>query len=581
MAGVAPQRGGSNATTVGMVVAIVVAALLGGVLIWLSTMQEELRTSAEQARTALSKMTKGADEAEAKKLFPAIQSGSGKTVVGEMVRSGQALVGRLTGDQTDSSQTAIGKLDAAIAKITADAGDDNAARLKSANGAVAIIESLHELYSSEREARMKAEKASQRALDGLAKAEDTNKKLDEKFKDALAKLNTQVESLQKSKSDFESEKRAEIDALASKVESTRNALEENRVAHAKEKRRIASTLRDQDEMLAAQTDALKQFRHVPTNAEPMAIARKAVGKILRILPGDSLCYINLGRDDRVTLGMTFSVYSGDQRIPADGRGKATLEVKSVDSRTAECRIVAAPSPDDPIIVGDSVNNIILSQNRTKKQRFVVVGEFDTDFDGEADVRGREQIVAWIERLGGEVTDEVTAMTDYVVLGVPPRGQDVAAETSGPMMDAGDDAGADEQAKADADEEESSDDKESKADDDDESGDDDDEKEAGDDDDGDSGDDEGDSGDDEGDDEGDDGDGGFGGDGGPAAPTIERNPEVDPTIPALKIRYKNEADRYRDAKRRASYFSIPTLTQDQFYNFVGIEGKLSDIRRLQG
>ncbi len=570
MAGVAPQRGGSNATMIGMVVSIAVAAILGGVLIWLVTMQEELRTNAEAAEKARLRIASSADEPEAKKVFPAVSSGQNKSLVSEILKSSRGLIGRMTGDQTDSAQTALGKLDAAITKITSDSKDENATRLKSANGAVAIIENLHELYTSERDARVKAEKASQKALEGLAQAEETNKKLDTEFKGALAKLAVQVENLQRSKSDYEEVKQGEIEALASKVESTRNALEETRVSSAKAKREIAATLRMQDQMLLEQTDALKQFRHIPSNAEPLAVARAAVGKILRILPGDSLCYINLGRDDNVTLGMTFSIYSGDQRIPADGRGKASIEVKSVDARTAECRIVSPPSPDDPILEGDSVNNIVLSRNRAKKQRFVVVGEFDTDFDGEPDVRGREQVIAMIERWGGEVSDQVTALTDYVVLGSPPRGEDVVASSARAAM-------ADDDDSASSDDDDSGDDEES-IDDDEESGDD----EASDDDE-DSSDDESDdeeSGDDE---DEDDGDGANGGDGSvqDAAPSIVRRGEVDPTIPTLKLRYKNEAERYQDAHRRASYFSVPTLTQDQFYNFVGIEGKLSDIRRLQG
>ena len=40
-------------------------------------------------------------------------------------------------------------------------------------------------------------------------------------------------------------------------------------------------------------------------------------------------------------------------------------------------------------------------------------------------------------------------------------------------------------------------------------------------------------------------------------------------------------KYRDALRRARLFSIPILTQDQFFNFIGIEGGKSDVRRLQG
>ncbi len=49
MTGVGPQhRGGTDTTTIGMVVSIIVAVLLLGVLIWMFTQQEELRATADQ-----------------------------------------------------------------------------------------------------------------------------------------------------------------------------------------------------------------------------------------------------------------------------------------------------------------------------------------------------------------------------------------------------------------------------------------------------------------------------------------------------------------------------------------------------
>lgn len=573
MAGVSPQRGGSNATMIGMVVSIVVSVILAVVLVILFTNQETLRNDAVSAKTRLEKITQGAQETEIRKLFPTAQSGTGnKTLVSEIMRSGKGLMVRFTGDQTDSAQTAIAKLDAAIAKIAGDKQDENAARLASANGAVALIESLFSQYTAERDARLKSEKSNQKALKGLEDAEARAKQLAEAFDNRLAKLTTQVEELQKAKSDFEQVKGDEVRALASKVEATRNELEDTKRTHNQQKRLIASTLKEQDEMLQSQAGAIREYKgNVPTNAEPLAIARSAVGKVMRILPGDSLCYINLGREDNVTLGMTFSVYSSDERIPANGRGKASLEVKSVDMRTAECRVVSPPSPDDPILEGDSINNIVLSRNRAKKQRFVVVGEFDTDFDGEADIRGREQIISLIQRWGGEVVEEVTAATDYVVLGLPPKGEDVV-----PRQAVASEPEEDTSVTDNGDDEESSDDEEATSDD--EESDEDDEASS---DDEESSDDEDASDDEEESDDEEDGDGGNGGDGANMVPGIQRKAEVDPTLPAVQRRYASEAERYREARRRAAYFSVPVLKQDQFYNFIGIEGKLSDIRRLQG
>ena len=70
MAGVAPQhRGGSNASTIGMIVSIVVNVALLATLIFLFTNQEQLRTDARRAQDTLANISGGAD-AQAKTMFP-------------------------------------------------------------------------------------------------------------------------------------------------------------------------------------------------------------------------------------------------------------------------------------------------------------------------------------------------------------------------------------------------------------------------------------------------------------------------------------------------------------------------------
>ena len=69
MAGVAPQRGGSNATTVGMIVSIGVAVVLTGVLIFLFTGQEQLRNNEKKAKDDLARISAGSDRDSATKFI--------------------------------------------------------------------------------------------------------------------------------------------------------------------------------------------------------------------------------------------------------------------------------------------------------------------------------------------------------------------------------------------------------------------------------------------------------------------------------------------------------------------------------
>lgn len=599
MAGVAPkQRGGSNATTIGMVTAIIVAVLELGVLIWMFTLQEQLRARADDADRIKTKLVRGNDERTARKMFPDVAIGS-KTLVGEMNKGIQLLVQRLTGDKNDTPQAAIAKLDEVMEQASSgeDVPDEVRERLSPDFGAVKVIEALHELYLNEEQTLAKAEEESDKANAGLDMAETTKQKLQAEFDAKVAKLEAKVKDLQQAKDAFENDKNSENSALARQVAALRDELDQKRQDVIKLKRKFLAALAEQNELLEEQRVALKELRGpAPLAAQPLALARKPLGKVLRALPGDSLLHINLGREDNAVLGMTFSVYSADERVPVGGRGKASIEVVSVSPRTSECRIVAAPSPDDPILEGDLVGNIMLSRNRAKKPQFCVVGQFDVDFDGQVDVRGREKIQSLIERWGGVVVERVTPMTDYVVVGLEPPGQDVslsggfgndiAKEATVKTADSEDESIDEDEADADEDEVDADED----ADEDDESGDLDDEDDSDDESDlDDEGDDEDDDADDDSDDSDDSDDGddelaaGNGGPGVDASPTlgIPRVREIDPTVSPRKHRYQNEGQRYEDALRRARMFSIPVLTQEQFFNFIGIEGAVSDVRRIQG
>ena len=421
MAGVAPQhRAGSNATTIGMVVAIIVAVALLGVLIWMFTQQEQLRETADRADRAQKLLATASDQANARAMLGEATA-SGKTVVGELVNGMQLLSSRLTGNQNTSPKDAAKELEAALAEIKDKVSDPEA--VSSVQGATKIIRNLYNLYINEQDAKDKALTTLDNVnvdLDGLRKA---NEDLDKKVKDDISKLAAKVDELQKAKDDFERVKGDEINALAAEIGDKQNTLDEMRKDQISLINKARKEIDNRDKSIEEQSKALADLRGQGTAqaAEPLAIARKPVGKILRALPGEALVHINLGKEDNVTLGMTFSVYSADERIPADGHGKATLEVASVGDRTSECKVVTPPPPDTPILPGDGVGNIVLQRHKARKTRVCVVGQFDINFDGRPDARGSEAIKALAERYGAELVDSVDAGTDYVVVGVLPEG----------------------------------------------------------------------------------------------------------------------------------------------------------------
>lgn len=584
MAGAVPQqRGGSNATTIGMVVSIIVAVLLLGALIWLITQQEQLRTNAEQATAVKNRLVKGNDEAVAKQMFPD-SGGPGKTLVGEMNKGIALICGGMTGNQNDSPTTARGKLEAALEKIRSSENVPYAEKISSEFGAVAVIENLYQLYVDEKSAHQKAESDLSKANKDLDTARASNEELQQKLAADLARMRSKVEELQTAKSEFETLKSGETQALANQIGAKQDALDALRRDQVIMKRQLVSELGQRDKLLDEQREALTTLRGPgPESAQELAIARKGVGRVLRALPGDSLVHIDLGREDNVTLGLTFSVYSEDERVPADGRGKANLEVVSVGRRTAECRVTARPAPDDPILEGDIVGNIVLSREHDKKQKFCIVGQFDIDFDGTPDVAGKEAIAALVRRYGGVVVDRVDPTTDYVIVGQePPLIGEPAAEEKLPVEPAtpakpkaapkkAEKESTDEESAA-AEEQPSEEENQDAA-----------EKS-----------------DDESGEKAEEADQPKEPEEEPAAeagsapsedaeaqepeeekpiepaakpevvPTLPRAPEVDTTLGPRQRRTQTERQRFDEAILRARMFSIPRLPQDRFFNFVGLE-----------
>jgi hypothetical protein len=183
-------------------------------------------------------------------------------------------------------------------------------------------------------------------------------------------------------------------------------------------RQTNATLRGQVDRLEARLEAFQErFADVLPGPKKLVTARQPDGRILTAIPGDEVVYIDRGRKDRLTLGLRFAVYPTDTGIPADGQAKAQIEVVSIFDESAECKKNRVDN-GQVILPGDLIANPIYDENRPV--RFVVVGEFDLDHDGTMDRNGATVIEAMIADWGGTVSAQMTALTDFVVLGAVPR-----------------------------------------------------------------------------------------------------------------------------------------------------------------
>ncbi len=253
-------------------------------------------------------------------------------------------------------------------------------------------------------------------------------KLRQRFDDAIATMERNKQELTAKVDEY----RQQVDTIKAEYEDLRLLVQQNsdeRVktlldqleqARTDAKQLNQDLLRTQAELHVAQgrlQGALTQVSAVKPAPDREAPAFKPDGKIILVDEAGGVVRINLGSDDRVYQGLTFSVYDSGAAIPRDGKPKAEVEVFAVDQRAAAARVLSSERRN-PIMTGDMVANLIWDAGKTNE--FVVAGEFDLTGDGRPDYDAIRRIEALIQRWGGAISNEVTATTDYVILGDEPQ-----------------------------------------------------------------------------------------------------------------------------------------------------------------
>ncbi|MCD6395404.1 MAG: hypothetical protein J7M40_18130 [Planctomycetes bacterium] len=191
------------------------------------------------------------------------------------------------------------------------------------------------------------------------------------------------------------------------------------IEQGKVKERALELLTTQEELAVAQKDlaeAVAKLENLGRNPSIEVAAYKPDARIVSIDSQNKVVYLDIGRKDHVYRGLTFSVYDKNAPIPADGKGKAEIEIYQVEDNVSAAKINDS-SRKNPIVPEDIVANLIWD-NKTSN-RFIVAGNFDIDGNGAIDSDGLDKIVRLVRRWGGRIVDEVTIETDFVVLGTRP------------------------------------------------------------------------------------------------------------------------------------------------------------------
>lgn len=249
-----------------------------------------------------------------------------------------------------------------------------------------------------------------------------------RFDDAIATMQQTEQTLTAQVDEYRQQVvqiKDEYDGLRALVEQNsdervKTLLDQLEQARADAKQLNQELLRTRAELNVAQgrlQGALTQVSEIQPAPDKEAPAFKADGEIILVDEASGVVRVNLGSEDRVYQGLTFSVYDSGAAIPRDGKPKAEVEVFAVDRRASAARVLSSERKN-PILTGDIIANLIWDAG--KENQFVVTGEFDLSGDGRADYDAIRRIGDLIRKWGGAVADEVTAGTDYVILGEEPN-----------------------------------------------------------------------------------------------------------------------------------------------------------------
>ncbi|MHC4685925.1 MAG: BRCT domain-containing protein [Planctomycetota bacterium] len=281
-------------------------------------------------------------------------------------------------------------------------------------GLVPIIEGLQAALKNTINARA----ATQQQLDDLEQRfEDADEANFEKEQTLLAEKDKLQQMVNTIKQDYEELEALLKQSTEQQIQTLTEQLEQEKV---NSKELNDTLLKTQAElkmaegvMRRAQQDVMK----IKPPPDREVLAYKLDGKITLTDDRAKVVYLDIGSNDHVYRGLTFSVYDRGTPIPKDGRGKAEIEVFDVEETFSAARITRSEITK-PILSGDTIANLIWDSGKTNV--FVVAGDFDLDNEGDIDYDAVDRIKALIEKWGGRVADTVSIDTDFLVLGRAPQ-----------------------------------------------------------------------------------------------------------------------------------------------------------------
>jgi len=343
---------------------------------------------------------------------------SGKSKIGTMIDYLNNTVSLITGGPVEetSVETKVGNVDRKAKEMLKSlaAKDSNAAENIDPN--TSLIRAIEKLG-----VQLNNSKTEVAALD--TQLQDLRKRFDDSSQINMEKEKTLLAEKEKYKQQVDdvTKNYDNLKVMMEKTEEQRVQSLMSQVNEEKDSRKELNQklLKTQAELKMAQEkmqriqEELKKLVPAPDSE---VTAFKPDGKIILIDERNKIVRLNLGSDNHIYRGLTFSVYEKNVPIPRDGKGKAEIEVFDVGKDISTARIVSQ-TPKNPIMEGDVVANLVWDSG--KSNVFVIAGNFDLNGDGTIDEGAADKIKALIEKWSGRVADSISSGTDFLLLGSVP------------------------------------------------------------------------------------------------------------------------------------------------------------------
>lgn len=420
---------GVGGGTIGMIVFAALWLTSTVFLVIIYTGQEELKNEAARAAAENRRLISPAETKSIELAKGA--SEQGPTVAGLLEEARAQTATLATGEATDAAGAIRQKRDAILKTIMNDKYVPEANTFEDISLHDALTR-LYESFRAERELRLAAEDRATQNEGQVAQFVEASAKQKADFEKRAQETSQQLAQCEADRSSYRGERDKGVEKIEKDFEQTRKQNDADLLKEREARISAENRLKDLQRRLASQQE---RYGELLLGPEKLSTARQADGKVLTAVPGDDAVYINLGKGSGMVLGLQFGVYSSQTGIPEDGRGKAQVEVVSIGESSSECRIVGV-APNQVIVKDDLIANPVFDPNRPLT--FVVVGEFDLDRDGLLDREGSSTLEALISTWGGQVSKEITPLTDFVVLGAAPKRPKATAEGSAATQPAAND-----------------------------------------------------------------------------------------------------------------------------------------------